>query len=302
MVRDLATEIDRRLANMKYSSALKISEWRPINIVDLVYDNEMHQKHKNVEDRLISRVDYWINISRVETKNEFLVNDGKTYTAKRFKRFRKFHTFAGVITKSFESWHESTKKEEKLIEQSAEPSAFSTNNFPQNKSSLTEHSSTIFATHKTKNSRFFFLKKSVNFFTGEGKENKSSNIEIQEPSEQAVNNPPDNEIAIQPNKRSGRSSNSHTRPSIFEIESFKNIRNKSQSSAMINLAGSDCEPDPQSISDSKFNAVPILIPNNLTLDNSFYSHGKIYNSIVERKKTRQMFYNPIHHQAEIGEV
>ena len=171
--KDFSKIIDKRLRNYKFrSSKPQVNEWKGSKVVNSVYDIEMQQKFRNVEERLTYRMEVWIDVCRIEVvKNGVTTNGaGKFHSAKRFKKNHK-----NVVTRvrSFSLGKTSSKSVDNLtfpikIENSTErvygntmSAAYSANDIMDRKASdLVEYD--IDRTPKKRFHIFNFLKKNKN--------------------------------------------------------------------------------------------------------------------------------------------
>ena len=237
-MKTFSKELESRLRHLKFKATFQIdSIWRQSEAINDVYSREFNQKFKTAEERLLSRIESWINICRIENSNSNSLEDGKTSKKQKYSTLEKLklYTLRKVASKSAENINDSKnvpvndntliKSEDKILRRmikEAKRRRTISHSFSTMDLSAQEESRGLYKFGRSKKRKFKFL-----FYR------KLENT----PHEFVYENPVPSVATDTLIRRSGHNDqymqSKKSRPSIFEMESIRG--------SMENLAMSDNE-------------------------------------------------------------
>ena len=292
-MKTFSKEFESRLRHLKFKATFQIdSIWRQSEAINDVYSREFNQKFKTSEERLLSRIESWINVCRIENFNSNLLEDSKTSKKQKYSTLEKLKLYSlrKVNSKSAENINDSKnvpvndntliKSEDKIVRRMIKEAKRRTisHSFSTMDLSVQEESRGLykFGTSKKRKFKFLFYRKPENT-----------------PHEFVYENPVPSVATDTLIRKSGHNEqytqSKKLRPSIFDMESIRG--------SMENLAMSDNENVEEDIVEIGENSSRPLQPF------SQVSANFRTDSLMRRKSNKDsgdIFYNP--RKQDIGSI
>lgn len=328
--KDFNKDFERRLKNFKFRATKpKITEWERTNIVNDVYDIEMQQRFKSLEERLMFRMEVWIDVCRIETIRDGVLTSGagKFHSAKRFRKqdgkLTKVRSFSlgKFSAKSVDDVRDikNTPQEENQHEQKDLPGplkkkvskeralnmspAYSTSDLLERRHREPEQ---VFNDVTTKYATA--PKRKFRFFLFGGSKKDTIKKEKNKRKENSKEDNTDNKNGAENNNLSGNHRVTGTRPSLFDMESLRGSVSEITKLSVNANGYEEHEYDPsQKIkkgSGARYHTVA-GIPSQETLFKS--PHNDSFRTKKHQVHTPAalqgpLFYNPQRREAELGQI
>lgn len=292
-MKTFSKEFESRLRHLRFKATFQIDNiWRQSEAINDVYSREFNQKFKTSEERLLSRIECWINVCRIENFNSNSLEDNKTSKKQKYSTLEKLKLYSlrKVTSKSAENINEPKnvpaddntliKSEDKIVRRMLKEAKRRTisHSFSTMDLSAQEESRGLykFGTSKKRKFKFLFYRKQENT-----------------PHEFVYANPVPSvatDTLIRKSEHSEQYMQSKKlRPSIFDMESIRG--------SMENLAMSDSENIEEDIVETGDNSSRPLQPFSQVTAN-FRT-----DSLMRRKPNKDsgdIFYNP--RKQDIGSI
>jgi len=293
-------ELEKRIKNFHFNAAKPVvREWKKTDITNRVYDLELTEHFRSREERLLYRIEVWIDVCRIdsERKEKIFSHKSKDKKNSTISKLRSF-SLGKMASKSVENLDsvaieevDTNENMDKLArrirkEQGKErvlSTSYSTIDLRSNTKEIEEFIETAdkYGTTPKRKFKFFLFRKKTKTPDSGYKNNEK------EPNQMEISKNKHNNINIENDNNNKRPENIHKlRPSLFDMQSLKG--------SVENLERHEFNPDLKSSKQhtgNRFNTVNGLYPAN---NEGF----KVRNDSISRQKKNNvipagpLFYSP----------